>query len=258
MGYQDAYENNHKAFKITQIVWEDDYKAEIGVQTAEEKFEAGVSEAAPSDVTNAVELVEYYDNRVEQSSFDPEEAGISKETKADQEYQKDLKEGLYQETTEDEDGNQVSVGPKDGGQLESLDSYRSIIEEQKNKRTSAEEADKKVKFRYQDPAISVDMSGRFVTHEIIGGSTVRQKIGEEPLEVTADGVCTEETASRLDDLRNAKYATISSNRLPDSTLRVQFASISTNPLEDSGAVALTDDNGEFLYSYSISMVEVSI
>lgn len=254
MGYQDAYENNHKAFKITQIVWEDDYKAELGVQTAEDKFGTGISEAAPSDVTNAVELVEYYDNQVEQSPFDPDRAGISKETKADQLYQEDLERGVYQEFTED--GSPKS--PKDGGQLGSLDSYRSIIEEQKNERTSAEEADKKVTFRYQDPAISVDMSGRFVTHEIIGGSTVRQKIGEEPLEVTADGVCTEETASRLDDLRNAKYATISSNRLPDSTLRVQFASISTNPLEDSGAVALTDDNGEFLYSYSISMVEVSI
>lgn len=115
-----------------------------------------------------------------------------------------------------------------------------------------------IQFEYEAPAIAVDTSGRFVTHEIIGGSTVRQKVGEDPVEVTIDGVCKESTAKRLDNLRNAKYGTIISNRLANESLRVHFASTSTTPLEDSGAVALTDDDGEFLYTYTLNCVEVVV
>jgi hypothetical protein len=111
-------------------------------------------------------------------------------------------------------------------------------------------------FEYKAPAISVDTAGRFVKHDIIGGSTVRQKIGEDPIEVSIKGVCREPVARRLDQLRNAKYGTILSKRLPDESLRVQFASTTTSPLDDGGAVALTDDDGEFLYTYTLSTVEI--
>lgn len=121
-----------------------------------------------------------------------------------------------------------------------------------------EEASEQINFRYTAPAISVDTAGRFVTHEIIGGDTVRQKIGEDPLEVDAGGICTQSNARRLDNLRDAKYGTVYSKRLPGGSVTVQFASISTSPMDDGGAVAIDDESGEFLYSYDISMVEVNI
>lgn len=114
-----------------------------------------------------------------------------------------------------------------------------------------------IQFEYQAPAISVDTSGRFAKHEIIGGSTVRQKIGEDPIEVSINGICREPTARLLDALRDAKYGTIYSNRLSDGSLTVQFASVSTSPIDDSGGVAISDDEAEFLYQYTISAVEVT-
>jgi len=113
-----------------------------------------------------------------------------------------------------------------------------------------------IQFEYDAPAISVDSAGRFTSHEIIGGSTVRQKIGEEPLEITVDGVCKEPIAVQLDTLRDAKSGVLLSNRFSGGSVEVQFASVSTPPLEDSGAVAMKDN--EFLYNYTISAIEVSV
>lgn len=119
-------------------------------------------------------------------------------------------------------------------------------------------------FSYKRPSMSVDTSGRFAKHEIIGGSTVRQKIGEDPIEVSISGVCTEERAKDLDGLRDAKFGTIKSKRLVGETLDCHFASVSTSPLEDGGAVSFfgRDDGkaeqGNFLYTFDLECVEVVI
>jgi hypothetical protein len=115
-----------------------------------------------------------------------------------------------------------------------------------------------IEFEYKSPAISVDTSGRFKTHEIIGGTTVRQKIGDDPIEVSVNGVCKESTAKKLDELRNASYGVILTNRLPNDFLRVQFASTSTSPMDDAGAVAISDQQSEFLYNFTLSAVEVEV
>jgi hypothetical protein len=113
-----------------------------------------------------------------------------------------------------------------------------------------------IQFEYTAPEVSVDSAGRFAVHEIIGGATVRQKIGEEPVEVDIGGVCTESVAKELDGLRDAKFGTIYSNRLVGGSMQVHFASISTSPLESGGAVAM--DNDEFLYTFDMSCVEVVV
>lgn len=107
---------------------------------------------------------------------------------------------------------------------------------------------------YDNPNISVDSSARFSVHEIIGGTTVRQKIGEEPTEVNIEGVCTEEVAVQIDQLRRAFVVTLLSDRIPNG-IRAQVASASTEPLEDGGAANM--DRGEFLYEFNINLVEVS-
>lgn len=111
-----------------------------------------------------------------------------------------------------------------------------------------------IEFEYGAPAVTIDNKGRFVTHPIIGGTTVRQKIGEEPREVTVDGVVIEETARQLDTLRDAKRGTIISRRIPGDEMECQFASVSTNPMTDGGSVRMTD--GEFLYTFSLNVVEI--
>lgn len=146
---------------------------------------------------------------------------------------------------------------------DTLDWYEdtSLYKYVEDKEEAAEEFSDRgnnIKFRYEAPAISVDTSARFVTHKIVGGSTVRQKIGEDPIQTDIDGICIEPVARRLDNLRNAKYGTIYSARLPGGSLRVHFGSVSTSPLSDSGAVAISDEDAEFLYNYSISTVEVTV
>lgn len=119
---------------------------------------------------------------------------------------------------------------------------------------------------FSNPSVAIDGAGRFAKHEIIGGATVRQKVGEDPLNISIDGVCDERTANRIDGLRNVKKATIISSRLPGSqreggnssggaSMTVQFGSTSTEPLGDGGVADL--ETGELLYSYSIEAIEVT-
>lgn len=106
---------------------------------------------------------------------------------------------------------------------------------------------------YDNPNIAIDSSARFSVHEIIGGTTVRQKIGEDPTEVEISGVCTEDVATRVDELRKAKLVTLLSDRVPDG-LRCQVASTSTDPLSDGGAADMNE--GDFLYEYNINLVSI--
>lgn len=111
-----------------------------------------------------------------------------------------------------------------------------------------------IDFEYNNPAIGIDTGGNYVTHDIIGGATVRQRIGDKPLEVDISGICTEETAGQLELLRNAKYGTIHASRLPTGSVQVHFVSINTTPMEDGGSADM--NSGEFLYSYTLNCVEI--
>lgn len=113
-----------------------------------------------------------------------------------------------------------------------------------------------ISFDYPNPTVSIDTSGRFAKHEIIGGSTVRQKIGEDPINISVNGVCKRRTANQIDSLRDAKSGKIFSDRLPGSSdsLRVQFGSTSTEPMTDGGSADLKD--GRYLYSFQINAIEV--
>jgi hypothetical protein len=111
---------------------------------------------------------------------------------------------------------------------------------------------------YTAPAIGVDTSARFSKQEIIGGSTVRQKIGEDPIEVSVSGVCRESTAKKIDALREARFGDIFSQRFPGGVLTVQFASSSTQPFDDAGAVDFNNDDQEFIYTYDLECVEVGV
>jgi hypothetical protein len=110
---------------------------------------------------------------------------------------------------------------------------------------------------FPNPTVSVDTAGRFVKHEIIGGATVRQKVGEDPINISVSGVCKRRTANQIDSLRNAKSGTIISDRLPSSSagIRVQFGSTMTEPMEDGGAADIVD--GEYLYTFQINAIEVT-
>jgi hypothetical protein len=65
----------------------------------------------------------------------------------------------------------------------------------------------------------------------------------------------ESTAVTLDGLRDAKEGKIFCNRLPGDSMKAQFASISTSPLEEGGAGRLKD--GKFLYTFDMKAIEVN-
>lgn len=111
-----------------------------------------------------------------------------------------------------------------------------------------------IEFEYPNPAIGVDTGGNFVTHDIIGGATVRQRIGDQPLEISIGGVATEDTVAELELLRNALAVTLLSDRFSQNSVRVHVVSVSTDPLSDGGAADLR--TGEFLYQFSLECVEI--
>lgn len=111
-----------------------------------------------------------------------------------------------------------------------------------------------IQFQYTNPAISVDTGSNFVVHDIIGGATVRQRIGDQPLEIGVNGVCTEDNAKKLEQLRNANSMKLYSSRFDGEVVTVHAASISTDPLESGGAGDIK--TGEFLYDYTVNFVEI--
>lgn len=108
---------------------------------------------------------------------------------------------------------------------------------------------------FGNPTIAVDSSARFAVHEIIGGTTIRQKIGEDPREIEVSGVCNEEVSRKLAQLHKAKYLSLNSAVI-DDIVRCQIASVSTDPLEDGGAADM--DKGDFLYDFTINLVEIEV
>lgn len=116
------------------------------------------------------------------------------------------------------------------------------------------ESNYSITFEYTNPSIGIDSSANFIKHDIIGGPTVRQKIGTNPLEISINGVVKEDVAQDLELLRNAKSAKLLSNRFADDSVTVHIVSITTDPIEDGGAADLTE--GEFLYTFSMECVEL--
>jgi len=111
------------------------------------------------------------------------------------------------------------------------------------------------KIGINNPSIAIDSAGRFATHEIIGGGVVRQKIGQDALEATINGVCFAETARKIDALRFATEGTIYSDRFSGGSLTVHFASASTEPMVAGDAINL--ETNKRLYAYTMNCVEVN-
>jgi hypothetical protein len=157
--------------------------------------------------------------------------------------------------------NQVTFAIRD---IELEDDANFPRDERANLEPRASSGPKIVIDEYPNPTVSIDGAGRFAKHEIIGGATVRQKIGEDPLNISVNGVCEEKTANKIDALRDAKVGRMYSTRLPGSTdsegdddggsMLVQFGSTSTEPITDGGAADFK--TGELLYTYSINAIEV--
>lgn len=115
--------------------------------------------------------------------------------------------------------------------------------------------DSRIEFEYENPSIAIDSAGRFKKHKIIGGKTVRQKIGEDALNIRIEGICKQDTAKKIDSLRDAKEGKLSSDRFYNSSIKVQFASASTDPMRDGGAAELK--SGDLLYRFVLNCVEIT-
>jgi len=112
-----------------------------------------------------------------------------------------------------------------------------------------------IEFEYEQPDVSVDTSARYVDHDIIGGRTVRQRVGEDPTQITVEGICTKEEALRLDRLYQSDLVTFESFRT--GRITAQATSSSTNPIDSGGGVGYPSENSELsvLYEFSITLVE---
>jgi len=113
-----------------------------------------------------------------------------------------------------------------------------------------------ISFEYPNPSVSIDGAGKFATQDIIGGTTVKQKVGEEPLKIDVTGVCKRRTANQIDSLRDCIACQLFTDRIPlgSDSILVQIGSTSTSPMDDGGVADFVD--GQFLYSFKISATEI--
>ena len=117
--------------------------------------------------------------------------------------------------------------------------------------TISGDEDVNIQFTYEQPDIIVDSSSRFVEHEILGGTTVRQKVGENPDQVEISGVCLQSEANDIDRLKKTNFVELISHRRNlDSA---QVVDTNTEPFEPGGAI--DDKNREMLYFFTIQLVE---
>lgn len=107
-----------------------------------------------------------------------------------------------------------------------------------------------ISFKYSQPNVSVSSKARYVEHEVIGDTVVRQKMGNSPDNISIDGVCTAEEANQIDQLTFEEEVTVVSNRWEGVA---QVASTNTDPFDDGGAI---DPDGEWTHNFSIELVGV--
>jgi hypothetical protein len=107
-----------------------------------------------------------------------------------------------------------------------------------------------VELKYEQPNVTVNTSARFATHEVIGNVTVRQKLGEDPDEISIEGICTKEEANQIDGLKNQETVDVVSNRWSG---RAQVASTNTRPVADGGGKDIDD---EWLHRFTVELVGV--
>jgi hypothetical protein len=141
---------------------------------------------------------------------------------------------------------------------EEFNQSRNVLQDERDPVTIAveqpEENAEELKLgKYKQPDISLDSGTKFSTHDVIGGPTVRQKTGEEPREMTINGVCTEDTASKIHDLSRSNLFSITSST--KSFDFAQLTSASTEPFDKGGAMDL---DGAQIYTYTLNFVEVSV
>lgn len=108
-----------------------------------------------------------------------------------------------------------------------------------------------VGFKYKQPSVSVQTSANFATHDVFGDTTVRQKLGEKPDEISVDGICTADEANYVDNLVYEEVVELVSNRWSGV---VHVASTSTDPIADGGG---QDLDSEWIYSFTIECVEIT-
>lgn len=121
--------------------------------------------------------------------------------------------------------------------------------------TSEEEEDRHgeeyLSLKYKQPSISVLTEANFAQHEVFGDMTVRQKIGEKPDELTIEGQCTGDEATKVDKLTYEEVVELVSERWSGV---IHVASTSTEPVGQGGGMDL---DGEWVYRFTIEAVEIT-
>lgn len=101
---------------------------------------------------------------------------------------------------------------------------------------------------YRQPDVSVSTSARYTDIEVLGDTTVRQKLGTSPDEISINGICTQEEANQIDNLVHQDQVYVISSRWDGDA---QVDSTNTDPLAEGGAIA----DGEWTHTFTIDLTE---
>lgn len=111
--------------------------------------------------------------------------------------------------------------------------------------------DRLVTLKYAQPNVSVDTSARFAEHKPIGNIAVNQKLGENPAEISMEGMCTKSEANLVDNLINKDKVEVISGRWEGVA---HVAAANTQPYADGGG---KDSSGEWVHKFTLELVEIT-
>lgn len=106
-----------------------------------------------------------------------------------------------------------------------------------------------IALKHTQPDVSVSTSARHKDIEVLGDTTIRQKLGTSPDEISISGICTQDEANQIDQLVFEETVTVISSRWDGEA---QVTSTNTDPLAEGGAIS----DGEWTHTFTIELTGV--
>jgi hypothetical protein len=169
-------------------------------------------------------------------------------TRVGESYQEEFQEEVSSGNNQNASGSSVVEIPDRPSVI--IESYEEIPESRGNVYSNFEDGET-LELTFPQPNISKDAGTKTIEHDIIGGKTVLQKIGEEATEIEIEGICTRDESMTIDEMVNDDVIYVRSHRHEGYAV---LDSASTSPISDGGGIiGVTNGGKEFNWSHEFTI-----
>lgn len=130
-----------------------------------------------------------------------------------------------------------------------IESYKEIPNDRGNVYSNYEDSEK-IELTFPQPNISKDAGTNTVEHDVIGGKTIVQKLGEKATEIEIEGICTIDEADQIDRILKDDVIYLRSYRHEGYAV---LDSTSTTPISNGGAIVGARNGCKFEWSHEFTI-----